>query len=80
MYPFLYIIFLHLQARKAYEHNLETNTISTISTNDVEITQKCQNILDLHFPDLVSNHANLMSMKTVLSYYNILAPGRSHAH
>ena len=53
------------EERKIFEHAAETNAINTISTNDVEITQKSQNILDTYFPELVSNRANLMSMKVM---------------
>jgi hypothetical protein len=75
---------LRLQApeeRQQYEHASETNMISTISAHDVEITQKTQNILDLHFPELISSHTNIMLMKTVLSYYCVLTstkPDESH--
>eukprot|EP00736_Rhodelphis_marinus_P010648 Rmarinus@m.27708 len=66
-------------ARKEYETRVEQSRLRVISSNDVQITQKCNSVLQEDFPDL-STTDTTMALKQVLSFHHLITAVEDDTH
>lgn len=66
------------QSRKEYMDMLNRNKLHVISCMDMEITQKCQTLLESKFKNVVdagcTQRMVLIDFKSALSYYHVIRP------
>lgn len=56
------------EALKAFRNRVNARRMATIASTDTEVTERCQEIFEKEFPEIVDSSSLIMLGKTVLSY------------